>query len=295
MGGQKIEAFLQYTINGIITGLIYSLVALGFNIIYSTTKIVNFAQGEFVMLGAMLQFYFLTLHIPIILGFTLSAIIVGVVGYTIHTVFIRGAKKPDELALIVLTIGIAMILRGASMLLFGKNAHAVKQFLPFDSITIFGLTFSSQYIVVFAGTVIFATLLFIFFNKTNSGKVMMASSNNPLACRLFGIDVEQVQALSFLISGMLGAIGGSIIAPISFAKYNMGLIMGLKGFSASVVGGFGNNVGAIAGGLIIGVSESLAAGYISSSYKDIVAFLIMILVLFIKPSGIFGAKDIERV
>lgn len=247
------------------------------------------------MLGGILQFYFLTCHVPILISFFLTALIVGIIGYTVHVVFIKNTQKPTELALIILTIGLAMIIRGAAMLLFGKNAHAVKQFLPFESITVFGLTFSSQYLVVFFGAVLFSVLLFYFFNRTNFGKVMLASSTNPLACKIFGIDVEQIQAISFFISGLLGAIGGSIIAPISFAKYNMGLVMGLKGFSASVVGGFGNNIGAIAGGLIIGISESLAAGYISSSYKDIVAFLIMIIVLFIKPSGIFGAKDIERV
>ncbi len=269
--------------------------ALGFNLIYSTTRIVNFAQGEFVMLGGMLQFYFMSMHFPLLLSLFLVSLIVGFLGYAIHFIFVKHTKSPTELSLIILTIGLAMIIRGTAMLIFGKNAHPVVQFLSFDSLTIFGLAFSSQYLVVLIGALMLAGFLFYLLNLTNFGKVMLAASQNPLACSIFGIDVERVKSLSFFLSGLLGAVGGSIIAPISFAKYNIGLMMGLKGFSASVVGGFGNNIGAIVGGLIIGISESLAAGYISSSYKDAVAFFIMIIVLFIKPSGIFGSKDVERV
>ena len=247
------------------------------------------------MLGGMLQFYFMSIHVPLVVSLFLVSLIVGILGYIIHFVFVKNTKNPTELSLIILTIGLAMIIRGTAMLIFGKNAHSVSQFLPFDSVTVFGLTFSSQYLVVFIGALILAGLLFYLLNLTDFGKVMLAASQNPLACSIFGIDVESIKSASFFLSGLLGAIGGSIIAPISFAKYNIGLIMGLKGFSASVVGGFGNNIGAIAGGLIIGISESLAAGYISSSYKDAVAFFIMILVLFVKPSGIFGSKDVERV
>ncbi len=247
------------------------------------------------MLGGMLQFYFMSIHVPLVASLFLVSLIVGLLGYIIHFVFIKNTKNPTELSLIILTIGLAMVIRGTAMLIFGKNAHSVGQFLPFESVTIFGLTFSSQYLVVLVGALILAGLLFYVLNLTNFGKVMLAASQNPLACSIFGIDVEMVKSVSFFLSGFLGAVGGSIIAPISFAKYNIGLIMGLKGFSASVVGGFGNNVGAIVGGLIIGISESLSAGYISSSYKDAVTFFIMILVLFIKPSGIFGSKDVERV
>lgn len=247
------------------------------------------------MLGGILQFYFMSIHIPLVTSLFLVSLIVGFLGYLIHLIFVKHTKNPTELSLIILTIGLAMIIRGIAMLAFGKNAHSVSQFLPFESVTVFGLTFSSQYLVVLFGAIILAGFLFYLLSMTNFGKVMLAASQNPLACSIFGIDVEMVKSVSFFLSGLLGAVGGSIIAPISFAKYNMGLIMGLKGFSASVVGGFGNNIGAIVGGLIIGISESLTAGYISSSYKDAVAFFIMILVLFVKPSGIYGSKDVERV
>nr|WP_272943628.1 branched-chain amino acid ABC transporter permease [Hippea alviniae] len=278
-----------------ITGLIYSLVAIGFNIIYASTKIVNFAQGEFVMLGAMLEFYLLSIHIPIVISFLISILSVGILGYLIFSIFIKNTKSKNELTLIILTIGIAMTIRGTSMITFGKNAHPVRQFLPFESITVLGLSFSSQYLIIIFTTLILATLLFLFFSKTLQGKIAIAISENRVACEVFGIDSSKIQALSFFVSGVIGAIGGSIMAPILFAKYDMGLSIGLKGFAASVVGGFGNNIGALLGGLLIGVAESLSSGYISSSYRDIVAFSIMILTLFLMPQGLLGSKDVERV
>jgi branched-chain amino acid transport system permease protein len=275
--------------------LIYSLAAIGFNIIYSTTKIVNFAQGEFLMLGAMLEFYFISIKIPVILSLFISSISVGIIGYAIFKLVIENSKSKDELSLIILTIGIATILRGITMLTFGKNAHAVKQFLPFDSVEVMGLAFSSQYIIVIIITILVSLFLFLFFWKMPIGKVTKAVSVNKIACEVFGINTSKIQALSFFISGVIGAVGGAIISPIIFAKYNMGISLGLKGFAASVVGGFGNNIGAILGGLLIGIAESLSSGYISSSYKDLIAFSIMILTLFISPNGLLGSKDIERV
>ncbi len=247
------------------------------------------------MLGAMLEFYFLSIHIPIALSFLISILSVGILGYLVFFIFIKNTKSESELSLIILTIGISMIIRGLSMITFGKNAHPVEQFLPFESITVLGLSFSSQYLIVIFTTIILGVLLFMFFSKTLYGKVAIAISENRTACEVFGIDSLKVQALSFFVSGIIGAIGGAIMAPIMFAKYDMGLSIGLKGFAASVVGGFGNNIGAILGGLLIGIAESLSSGYISSSYRDIVAFSIMILTLFIMPQGLLGSKDIERV
>ncbi|AEA33976.1 branched-chain amino acid ABC transporter permease [Hippea maritima] len=289
------ETFIQYTINGIITGLIYALVAIGFNIIYSSVRIVNFAQGEFIMLGGVVEFYLLGLGWPVFLSLLVSSVFVGVVGILVYFIFIKNTKRPTELSLIILTIGISVLIRGVTMVIFGKNAYPVGNFLSFESINLANLTFSSQYLVVFFVVVFLVGILFWFFSKTLTGKLFLASSLNPLACRLFGVNVSNLSAMSFFISGLVGAIGGAVIAPISFVKYDMGLMFGLKGFAASVVGGFGNNIGAVVGGLVIGISESLAAGYVSSSYKDMVAFVVMIAVLFIAPEGIFGSKDVERV
>lgn len=255
----------------------------------------NFAQGEFIMLGGVVEFYLLGLGWPVFLSLLVSSVFVGVVGILVYFIFIKNTKRPTELSLIILTIGISVLIRGVTMVIFGKNAYPVGNFLSFESINLANLTFSSQYLVVFFVVVFLVGILFWFFSKTLTGKLFLASSLNPLACRLFGVNVSNLSAMSFFISGLVGAIGGAVIAPISFVKYDMGLMFGLKGFAASVVGGFGNNIGAVVGGLVIGISESLAAGYVSSSYKDMVAFVVMIAVLFIAPEGIFGSKDVERV
>ncbi len=278
-----------------ISGAIYALVAIGFNVIYSTTKIVNFAQGEFLMLGGIIEFLLIRQSVPIGVSLLISSIAVSFIAVLIYKIFISKTKKATELSLIIMTIGLSITIRGIVGVLVDKNAHPVKSFLSIASVNLFNLAFSSQYIIVIFVTLILAVVLYFYFKKTLFGKIMQAVSMNQLAAKLFGIDVSFVQMTSFAISGFIGALAGAIIAPISFVQYDMGIMFGLKGFAACVVGGFGNNTGAIAGGLIIGIAESLSAGYISSSYKDLIAFLIMILVLFLKPSGIFSSKDVERV
>ncbi len=247
------------------------------------------------MLGGIIEFLLLKQSLPIGISLLISATVVSLIAVLIHRLFIAKTKNATELSLIIMTIGISITIRGIVGILVDKNAHPVKPFLSFSSVTLFNLVFSSQYVIVIFSTLVLAFLLYFYLKKTLSGKIMQAVSMNSLAARLFGIDVGLVQMNSFAISGFVGALAGSVIAPISFVQYDMGIMFGLKGFAACVVGGFGNNNGALIGGLIIGVAESLSAGYISSSYKDLIAFLIMILVLFVKPSGLFASKDIERI
>ncbi len=194
-----------------------------------------------------------------------------------------------------MTIGISIFLRGVVAVVLDKDAHPLTPFFNFSSVSLFGITFSSQYIIVICAVIIFVGLFYFYMNKTLPGKIMQAVSMNPLASKIFGIDVNFQQLKAFAISGFVGSLAGIIIAPISFVQYDMGVMFGLKGFAACVVGGFGNNTGALVGGLIIGIAESLSSGYISSSYKDLIAFVIMIAVLFIKPSGLFSSEDVERV
>ncbi len=269
--------------------------AIGFNIIYSTTKIVNFAQGEFLMLGAMVEFLLLKISVPIYLSLFFSAVIVSLMSVFIYKFLISKTKHPNELSIIIMTIGISILIKGIVEIAVDKDAHPIKQFLSIPSVSMLGITFSSQYIIVVFITLLLVILLYLYLSYTLSGKIMRAVSMNSLAAKLFSISVEYEQMKSFAISGFMGALAGAVIAPISFVQYDMGVMFGLKGFAACVVGGFGNNGGALAGGLIIGIAESLSSGYISSSYKDLIAFLIMIIVLFIKPSGLFSSKDVERV
>ncbi len=247
------------------------------------------------MLGGIIEFCLLKYNLPLGVSLLISSLSVAVIAALIHKIFISQTKNATELSLIIMTVGISITIKGSVMLLADKDAHPVDSFLPIAHISVFGAIFASQYLIVILFTFLIIFLLYLFFKKTLFGKIMQASSMNPLAARLFGVDVNMVQMLSFAISGFIGALAGAIIAPISFAQYDSGVLLGLKGFAASVVGGFGNNNGALIGGLIIGVAESLSAGYISSSYKDLAAFLIMLIVLFIRPQGLFSSKDVERV
>ncbi len=275
--------------------MIYVLVAIGFNVIYSTTKIVNFAQGEFLMLGGIIEFILLKCSIPIGISLLISSIVVSIVAIFIHKFLISNTKDANELSLVIMTIGISILIKGVIAVSVDKDAHPIKHFLPFKSVSLSGMTFSSQYIVVMLTALILVFLFYFYLKNTLNGKIMQAVSMNTLAASLFGVNVNMEQMKAFAISGFIGALAGATIAPISFVQYDMGVMFGLKGFAACVVGGFGNNTGALVGGLIIGIAESLSAGYISSSYKDLVAFLIMIIVLFVKPSGLFSSKDVERV
>lgn len=247
------------------------------------------------MLGGILEFLLLKYSLPIGLSLLISTVLVALIAVVVYSLFISKTKNANDLSLIIMTIGISITLRGITGVAVDKNAHPINTFLSFSSINFFNLTFSSQYLIVIAATLILAVLLYFYLKKTLPGKIMQAVSMNSLAASLFGIDVNIVKMGSFAISGFIGALAGAVIAPISFVQYDMGIMFGLKGFAACIVGGFGNNSGAIIGGIVIGLVESLSAGYISSSYKDLMAFLIMILVLFVKPSGLFSSKDIERV
>ncbi len=247
------------------------------------------------MLGGIIEFLLLKYSLPIGLSLLISAVSVSLIAIVIYSLFISKTKNANDLSLIIMTIGISIALRGIIGIAVDKNAHPVNTFLSFSSMKFFSLTFSSQYLIVIATTLILAILLYFYLKKTLSGKIMQAVSMNSLAASLFGIDIDIVKMGSFAISGFIGSLAGAIIAPISFVQYDMGVMFGLKGFAACVVGGFGNNNGAIIGGVVIGLVESLSAGYISSSYKDLMAFLIMILVLFVKPSGLFSSKDVERI
>lgn len=247
------------------------------------------------MLGSIIEFFLLQASVPLYLSLIITLFSVSIIASFIYGVFITNAKSSSDLSLIIMTVGIAMILRGTVGVLADKNAHPVKDFLSFSSVSMFGVSFASQYIIVIAVTIALIVSLYFYFSKTFSGKIMRSVAINPLAATLFGRNTEKVKLFSFAISGFVGAAAGAIIAPISFAQYDSGLMFGLKGFAAAVVGGFGNNTGALIGGLCIGIAESLSAGYLSSVYKDAAAFIIMIVILFIRPQGIFSSKDIERV
>jgi branched-chain amino acid transport system permease protein len=291
------QQIAQYIVTGLTIGAIYAIVAMGFNIIHNATGIVNFAQCEFISLGGMFMYTLVVLlKVKLIISFFISTASVALIGALIEIGPIRHARSKQIIVLIFLTIGISEVLRGTAQEVWGTDNVGVPAFSGENPIHLLGGgTIVPQHIWIFAITVLVMLMLHYFFKKTLMGKAMRATSVNRRAAALAGISVNRITLFSFAFSGALGAVAGIIIAPISTTSYDTGIMLGLKGFAAAILGGYGNFAGAILGGIILGLLESLGAGLVSSQYKDAIAFFVLLLVLFLKPTGIMGYGEAERV
>lgn len=287
--------FLQFLFSGITVGAAYALAALGFTIIYNTSGVINFAQGEFIMLGGMLSAAMLSLGLPLYLAIALAIIATGIIGLIVEKLVIEPAKDVDVIGLIIITIGASLAIRGCVQVWLGKSNRTLPSFSGETPLKIFDASLLPQSLWVLGVAFIIVLLLGWFFGKTVMGKSMLATSYNKLAAQLMGINTKFILFLSFGLSAILGAVGGAILTPITFTSYDVGIMLGLKGFVAAVLGGMGSGAAVVAGGLLLGIAESMAAGYISSSYKDAVPFLLILLILFFRPNGLFSAKSSERV
>ena len=289
-------SYLQFLITGLTVGSTYGLTALGFTIIFNTTGIINFAQGEFVMLGGMFAVYFLaTLKLPLLLAILLAVAATTVVGAVMERLAIRPVGRGDVLRLIIITIGVGIVIRGVAMLVWGKDTHVLPPFSGNTPIPILGATILPQSLWVLGISLLIVAGLRTFFARTLFGKGMLACSYDKKAASLVGISVERMVLYSFMIAAFVGSVGGVILSPITMTSYDVGVLLGLKGFAACIVGGLGNPFGAAVGGVLIGILESFGAGVISSAYKDAFAFIILLVLLFVKPSGLFGSASSERV
>jgi len=286
------ERFLQNVVSGISMGSIYALAALGFNIIYNATGIINFAQGEFVMLGGMLMVFFgATLGWALAPALFATVLLVVCVGMALERGCINPLKKPSILTLIMITIAASIILKGATMFIAGKEAHTMPYFSGGnEAVRMAGVFIPTQTFWVLGTLVVVVCLLIVFFNFTLAGKAMRACSFNRTAATLMGIPAKRMVMLSFILSAGIGALAGAMIMPISMVDYQSGAMFGIKGFGAAVLGGLGNNAGAVVAGVLLGILEALTAGYISSHYKDAIPLIILLIVLFVKPSGLFGSE-----
>ncbi|HMK37228.1 MAG TPA: branched-chain amino acid ABC transporter permease [Desulfomonilaceae bacterium] len=290
------DQFAQFLVSGLTTGSIYALIALGFCITHNSTGIVNFTQVDFISLGGLVMYSCLFgAGVPIPAAFCLSVLAVTLVAAMVERFAIRPAKSRAVIVLIFITIGVSILMRGVFKLLWGKNQMAVPSFSGEAPVVVLNAAILPQSLWIFFITAVVVIFLHVFFNKTQTGKAMRAASFNRRAAALMGINVDRMVLLSFALSGALGAVAGIIIVPITTLSYSIGVMLGLKGFAAAVLGGYGNSVGAVLGGLTLGVLESLGAGMISSTYKDVIAFTVLLLVLFMKPSGLLGHGEKERV
>ena len=287
--------FLQFAFSGLTVGAIYALVALGFTLIFNSSDVVNFAQGEFVMVGGMVTVFATAAGVPLPLAALLAILVAVAVGLLLHRLAIEQARGASPITLIIITIGASILLRGLAATFFDKNYHSLPPFFGSEPLIIGGAALLPQSIVVLMGVGLIVVLLWAFLTRTLTGKAMLATAANRLAARLVGINTSAVVGLSFMISAAIGALGGILAAPITLTNYDVGTMLALKGFAAAMLGGMGNPLGAVAGGLLLGLLEAFTAGYVSSQYKDAVAFIVILLVLFSMPQGLFGSSKVERV
>lgn len=287
--------FLQFLVSGITVGAIYALVGLGFSIIYNASHVINFAQGEFVMLGGMGTVSLMLAGVPMIAAAPLAIFLVVLVGMLLEKFAVEPARNASVVTLIIITIGASILIRGIVEVTLGKDFHRLPAFSGEDAIMVGGAAVQPQSLWILGVLGIVVAALRWFFGRTKLGKAILATSCNPLAAQLVGIETRTILLVSFGLSSALGGLAGILTAPITLTKYDIGIMLGLKGFAAAILGGLGSSYGAVAGGLLLGVIEAMSAGYISSAYKDAVAFIIILGVLFFVPSGLFGTRQTERV
>ena len=284
------DAFLQFLIAGLMIGSLYGLVGIGFTAVYNATGVVNFAQGDFAMLGAMIAIAAYEMGLPLVLAIVVAVLLLGVIGAILERTTIRPVRG-HVIRGIIVTIGLSVTLQGAAIIAWGTDAQPMPSFSGDTPLHIGGATILPQTFWVIGTAVVLMAVLYVFLQYTLLGKAFRACAVNGFAARLVGIRIENMRIASFMISGMFGAVGGIIIAPIARTQYDSGLSLGIKGFVACIIGGFGNPIGAAVGGLLLGLLEAFASGYISSGMKSAIAFLLLLVFLLVRPGGLLGELE----
>lgn len=287
---------VQQTVSGIALGCVYGLIALGFVLIYKATEVVNFAQGDLMMLGGFFAFTFIAMSgLNYWLGFLLSVLSMAIVAMIGERILIRPILGNPQFSIVMATIGLGYFLRSVAGMIWGTDDLKIQT--PFSDgvlkIGDFVLAYDKLSIIV--ATLILSLALYLFFNKTRLGTAMRATSENMLAAYYMGIPVKRVVSLVWAIAAAVATCAGILLAPITFIHSNVGLALGLKAFPAAVLGGFGSIPGALVGGVIIGVIESLAGFYLPEGWKDAAPYLVLLTVLMVRPEGLFGAYLSKKV
>jgi len=286
------QLFFQYLFAGITYGSIYAIVAIGFNIIYNTTGIINFAQGEFVMLGGMIA---ISLHtiLPLPLAIGLSVIITMIIGALIEIIFIRWLKNPSVLRMIIITIGLSILIREAALHIWGEGVRSLPYFNgnEISTLRILGTNISPQVLWVIGVCSIIVALLSLFFKFTSLGQEMRACAANRLAATLCGISTKNMVTFSFMLSAGIGALAGCVVSPITYTQYDGGTPLAIKGFTVAVLGGLGNSMAAVIAGILLGIIESFSVSIVPLAFQDAISIALLLIILFVRPHGLFGSKE----
>jgi len=285
---------VQYLLSGIAAGGIYALMAVGFVTVYNVLGIINFAQGEFAMFGALVAASLVAHGVPLIAAVPAAVLITAGIGAAVERGILAPAAHSSHLVRIIITIGVSIGLRGLALTIWSSQSYSLPQFSSGPPLTLLGAALARQnfWVLGLAGGIML--LLFLLFERTYLGSALRATVMNRDASRLMGIAPAKMSLIAYTLSAALGAVAGVVITPIALATYDMGIMLGLKGFVAAVLGGLVSAPGAVVGGLFLGVIESFSAGLISSGYRDAIAFALLLLVLGIRPTGLFPRLAEER-
>jgi len=284
---------VQYGLSGITVGSIYAIVAVGFNIIYSTTGIINFAQGEFLIIGAMMAISLYQI-VPLWLAIVLAVLVTTILGGLMEIVFIRPVRHASVLRLIVITIGLSILIREAMLHVWDEQPRSLPYFTGTESstITLFGAYISLQVLWVLGVSAVIVGGLTIFFRYTLLGRAMRACADDRMAACLCGISDRWMVTLAFALSAGIGALAGCVISPVTLTQYDMGAPLAIKGFTVAILGGLGNSMAAVVAGLLLGLLEAFVVSQFAAAYKEAVAIVVLLLVLVFRPTGLFVRREI---
>src|SRR5258705_13120657 len=294
-GRLGLDTILQLALNGLAVGCIYGLVALGFVLIYKSTELVNFAQGDLLMLGAFVAYMAIVLWgLDYWVGFLIAVIVIAVFGALLDMTILRRVIGQPQFAVVMLTIGLGAMFRTFASVTWGSEIYTLPT--PFGGVTtVAGVTLSHQYLSIIVGTLILCGALYAFFNHTRLGIAMQATSQNQLAAYYMGIPVKMIFSLIWAISAAVAAAAGILLAPVTLIDINMGLFVALKAFAAAVLGGFGSIPGALMGGVVIGLIELYAGATLPEGFKDTAPYIVLLVMLIVRPQGLFGTLTRKQV
>jgi len=290
-----LETLTSQVVSGLATGCIYAMVALGFVLIFKATDVVNFAQGEFIMASGFMSYTLLIRYgLPYWLVLVLTIPLSGVMGVVLERIVVRPILDAPIFSIVIATIGASTVMRSSAGIVYGYDVLPLPTFFSKDPIHLGILSFTRMDVGVIGSSLLIMAVLYVFFQYTKTGTAMRATAQSQIAARLMGVSVHRIFSVTWAISAGISGIAGVLIAPIIYLDPNLGII-GVKAFAGAVLGGFGNIPGAIVGGMLLGVLENLSGYFFNAGIKQISTYILLILVLIVKPSGLFGAAAIRKV
>jgi branched-chain amino acid transport system permease protein len=287
------QVFLQTLVGGLSFGAVYALVAMGFSIVYRTMGLVNFAHGQVVMVGAYAaSTFYMSSRLPFILAIIVAMLVTGAIALVMERV-LRPLENKDFDLMLIGTIGFGVVLESLATIIWGATGHAVPTPVAAEPLDVFGVRIRTYSLVVLGIAAVATVLLLLFLQRTKRGAAMQAVAMDHEAATAVGIHVGRSNAIAFAVGAGLAALAGGLVGPLLYVSPTLGGTLGIKGFAAAILGGFGNITGAIVGGLAIGVLDSYASGHFQG-YSDLVVFLVFTVIVMVKPTGLFGERTVSR-